>query len=86
MEEDRLLMSALCRAPRPGVMLRRNMNQEVLSAQAQIPGLPCVLVLAAGRGERFRASGGRVHKLDAPLDGQPVLWHAMRAVQAAGLD
>ncbi len=53
---------------------------------AMAPSAPVVIVLAAGLGRRFRASGGRVHKLDAPLDGQPVLWHAMRAVQAAGLD
>jgi molybdenum cofactor cytidylyltransferase len=45
-----------------------------------------VIVLAAGRGERFLASGGAVHKLDAMLDGQPVLQHVMHAVQASGLD
>ncbi|MGH6625834.1 MAG: nucleotidyltransferase family protein, partial [Burkholderiaceae bacterium] len=34
---------------------------------------PVVLVLASGRGERFAASGGTVHKLQALLRGQPVL-------------
>lgn len=66
-------------------MLRRNMNQEVLSAQAQIPGLPCVLVLAAGRGERFRASGGNTHKLQAMLGDRTVLQTTIAAVQASGL-
>ena len=33
------------------------------------PLLPCVLVLASGRGDRFRASGGQVHKLAALLEG-----------------
>lgn len=46
---------------------------------------PVVLLLAAGRGERFTASGATVHKLDALLNGQPVLTHTLRAVQAAGL-
>lgn len=46
---------------------------------------PVVLVLASGRGERFRASGGRVHKLQALLAGRPVLQHALDAVRASGL-
>ena len=46
---------------------------------------PVVIVLAAGRGERFTASGGRVHKLQALLAGKPVLAHVLDAVQAAGL-
>src|SRR5258708_17366111 len=36
-------------------------------------GRPCVLILASGRGERFRASGGTMHKLSAPLGGSTVL-------------
>jgi molybdenum cofactor cytidylyltransferase len=47
--------------------------------------LPVVLVLASGRGERFRASGGRVHKLEALLAGKPVLQHTRDAVRASGL-
>jgi hypothetical protein len=31
---------------------------------------PVVIVLAAGRGERFAASGGTVHKLQALLAGK----------------
>ena len=46
---------------------------------------PTVLVLAAGRGQRFTASGGTVHKLDALLDGVPVLQHVLNAVTASGL-
>lgn len=46
---------------------------------------PVVLVLASGRGERFAASGGQVHKLRALLAGVPVLEHTLRAVQASGL-
>ncbi|MFZ4286405.1 nucleotidyltransferase family protein [Variovorax sp. HJSM1_2] len=47
--------------------------------------LPVVLVLASGRGERFAASGGQVHKLQALLAGQPVLQHSLAAVRASGL-
>lgn len=46
---------------------------------------PTVLVLAAGRGERFAASGGAVHKLQALLAGKPVLQHVLDAVAASGL-
>ena len=46
---------------------------------------PVVIVLAAGRGERFTASGGRVHKLKAVLAGKPVLAHVLDAVRASGL-
>lgn len=47
--------------------------------------LPTVLVLASGRGERFTASGGRIHKLQALLAGKPVLQHTLDAVIASGL-
>lgn len=46
---------------------------------------PVVLVLASGRGERFIASGGTTHKLDALLHGKPVLEHTLDAVRASGL-
>lgn len=46
---------------------------------------PVVLVLASGRGERFRASGGQVHKLQALLGGVPVLQRTLAAVRASGL-
>lgn len=46
---------------------------------------PVVLVLASGRGERFLASGGRTHKLQAWLGGKPVLEHTLDAVRASGL-
>ncbi|MBT9442673.1 MAG: nucleotidyltransferase family protein, partial [Acidovorax sp.] len=49
------------------------------------PGLPVVLVLASGRGDRFVASGGQVHKLRALLAGVPVLEHTLAAVRASGL-
>lgn len=44
-----------------------------------------VVILAAGRGERFLASGGATHKLDADLGGKSVLEHVIQAVQASGL-
>lgn len=44
-----------------------------------------VLVLASGRGERFRASGGQGSKLQALLAGKPVLQHTLDAVKASGL-
>ena len=46
---------------------------------------PTVIVLAAGRGERFMASGGNTHKLAALLAGKPVLQHVLDAVRASGL-
>jgi molybdenum cofactor cytidylyltransferase len=51
----------------------------------QLRELPVVLVLASGRGERFAASGGQVHKLQALLAGQPVLQQTLAAVRASGL-
>ncbi|MDZ7937873.1 MAG: NTP transferase domain-containing protein [Rhodoferax sp.] len=47
--------------------------------------LPVVLVLASGRGERFLASGGTTHKLQADLCGKTVLQRTLDAVQASGL-
>lgn len=47
--------------------------------------LPTVIVLASGRGERFIASGGKTHKLQALLDGKPLLQHTLDAVKASGL-
>jgi len=46
---------------------------------------PTVIVLAAGRGARFLASGGATHKLNALVTGKPVLSHVLDAVAAAGL-
>lgn len=46
---------------------------------------PTVLVLASGRGERYRAAGGTTHKLQAMLGPHTVLEHTLRAVRASGL-
>lgn len=46
---------------------------------------PTVIVLAAGKGERFKASGATHDKLLAPLCGQPVREHVLAAVRASGL-
>jgi molybdenum cofactor cytidylyltransferase len=46
---------------------------------------PTVIVLASGRGERFTASGGTTHKLQARLADKTVLQHTLDAVQASGL-
>jgi molybdenum cofactor cytidylyltransferase len=48
--------------------------------------LPVVIILAAGLGERFAASGGTVHKLDALLAGKRVMDHVIDAVRASGLE
>ncbi len=56
------------------------MTQELSNAAP-----PCVLVLASGRGERFLASGGKVHKLAALLEGVSVLDRTLAAVRASGL-
>jgi molybdenum cofactor cytidylyltransferase len=47
--------------------------------------LPTVLILASGQGERFLASGGTTHKLQALLAGKTVLQHTLDAVKASGL-
>jgi molybdenum cofactor cytidylyltransferase len=44
-----------------------------------------VLILASGQGERFLASGGTTHKLQALLAGKTVLQHTLDAVKASGL-
>jgi molybdenum cofactor cytidylyltransferase len=46
---------------------------------------PTALVLASGRGERFLASGGTTHKLQARLGDKTVLQHTLDVVQASGL-
>ena len=47
--------------------------------------LPTVIVLAAGKGERFKASGATQDKLQSLLCGQPVRTHVLAAVRASGL-
>ena len=56
-----------------------------MNAASPFPGLPTVIVLASGRGERFKAAGGEGHKLHAPLAGATVLEHTLAAVRASGL-
>ena len=46
---------------------------------------PTVLILASGRGARYRAGGGGTHKLEAMLGGREVLQVTIEAVRAAGL-
>lgn len=46
---------------------------------------PTVIILAAGKSERFRASGGTVHKLDALLGGKTVLDYVLQTVALSGL-
>lgn len=49
------------------------------------PDQPTVIVLASGRGERFRAAGGSTHKLQALLAGVAVLQRTLDAVRQSGL-
>jgi molybdenum cofactor cytidylyltransferase len=53
--------------------------------QQPLKNPPTVLILASGRGERFLASGGTTHKLQALLAGKTVLQHTIDAVKASGL-
>jgi molybdenum cofactor cytidylyltransferase len=46
---------------------------------------PTVIVLASGKGERFKASGGQVHKLQALLGGKKIIDWTLDAVRASGL-
>jgi molybdenum cofactor cytidylyltransferase len=59
------------------------LNTLVSAAKAQ--QLPTVLVLASGRGERFTASGGTGHKLQADLCGKTVLQRTLDSVRTSGL-
>ena len=56
-----------------------------LHTQNKLKNPPTVLILASGRGERFLASGGTTHKLQALLAGKTVLQHTIDAVKASGL-
>jgi len=56
-----------------------------LLSRAEAWRLPTVLLLASGRGERFTASGGLGHKLQAELCGKTVLQRTLEAVQGSGL-
>lgn len=47
--------------------------------------LPTVIVLAAGKGERFKASGAKQDKLQSLLDGKAVREHVLVALRASGL-
>ena len=58
---------------------------DVAASSSNPIDVPCVIVLAAGRGERFAASGGQVHKLQALLAGKRVIDHVLCAVKASGL-
>lgn len=53
--------------------------------EASEPRRPTVIVLASGRGERFKAAGGVGHKLQAPLGSATVLAHTLASVRASGL-
>lgn len=53
--------------------------------QQRLKSPPTVLILASGRGERYLASGGTTHKLQALLGGKTVLQHTLAAVKASGL-
>jgi molybdenum cofactor cytidylyltransferase len=50
-----------------------------------VTGLPTVIVLAGGKGERFKASGATQDKLDALLNGQTVRAHVLAAVRTSGM-
>jgi molybdenum cofactor cytidylyltransferase len=71
------------------IIERQSFSQSTMallsSLSAQPRGSPTVLVLASGRGERFAASGGTTHKLQALLAGQTVLERTLSAVRASGL-
>lgn len=56
-----------------------------MTLSSSVSQSPVVIVLAAGRGERFAASGGTTHKLQALLAGKRVMDHVLDAVQASGL-
>ena len=62
-----------------------NMKKSTVMQSTSSDRHPTVLILAAGSGTRFRASGGSTHKLDALLDGVTVLERSIQAAQQSGL-
>jgi molybdenum cofactor cytidylyltransferase len=64
-------------------MLSEKLTKSATKTDLKNP--PTVLILASGRGERFLASGGTTHKLQALLKGKTVLQHTLDAVKASGL-
>jgi molybdenum cofactor cytidylyltransferase len=56
-----------------------------MTSQLLSDELPVVIVLAAGRGERFRAAGGLTGKLEALLGDRTVLSRVLDAVAGSGL-
>jgi molybdenum cofactor cytidylyltransferase len=59
--------------------------QPTIAKVKPLAHLPTVIVLASGRGERFTASGGHVHKLQALLNGKRIIDWTLDAVRASGL-
>jgi molybdenum cofactor cytidylyltransferase len=60
-------------------------HSAVATSTLTVPRQPVVLLLASGSGERFRASGGTTHKLQALLGNRTVLEHTLVAVRESGL-
>jgi molybdenum cofactor cytidylyltransferase len=60
-------------------------NRQNIQLNIRLKRPPTVLILASGRGERFLASGGTTHKLQALLGDKTVLQHTLDAVKASGL-
>ena len=70
----------------PGPAISITANASPTAFPAAFPGgSPTVLILASGRGERYRAGGGITHKLEALLAGREVLQMTIATVRAAGL-
>jgi len=61
------------------------MNKSSTQATNAPPNLPTVIVLCAGRSERFRALGGMGNKLDAKLGSLSVKEHVIQSVRQSGL-
>jgi molybdenum cofactor cytidylyltransferase len=64
-------------------------TENVTATKTVVKNPPTVLILASGRGDRFLASGGTTHKLQALLGAKfaakTVLQHTLDAVKASGL-
>jgi molybdenum cofactor cytidylyltransferase len=70
----------------PGNAISITANTPSAAFSRILPGeSPTVLILASGRGDRYRAAGGNTHKLEAMLAGREVLQVTISAARAAGL-
>ena len=80
-----MLMNRAPESPTSVLQANQPMIGSRFKQEGVVSSMPTVIILASGRGERFAASGGTTHKLQARLIGKTVLQHTLDAVWGSGL-